>query len=146
MLMVRHIENGTVIDHIQPGKAPEVLKVLGGANGNTVVMAINVESKKGKSKDILKLEDVFVPKKKLDLISLISPGATINVIKKGKVSEKIRAHTPKEIVGVLKCINPKCITNMDREPVSTTFKVMDDGRLRCGYCGTEFKTELMKVL
>ncbi|MCD6522142.1 MAG: aspartate carbamoyltransferase regulatory subunit [Candidatus Diapherotrites archaeon] len=147
MLMVRHIENGTVIDHIDAGKGLEVLKVLGGAGDTTIVLAINVQSKKKGKKDILKLENKFLDKDKMDLIAIISPNTTINVIREGKVVEKINAEMPEEINGVLKCINPKCITNAPREPVTTSFTVKKNPvMLKCKYCSTEFPADMIQLL
>ncbi|MCD6414649.1 MAG: aspartate carbamoyltransferase regulatory subunit [Candidatus Diapherotrites archaeon] len=142
MMMVKHIENGTVIDHINAGKALEVLKIIGGPNSSITVIAINVLSTKHGRKDILKMEDVYIDKKKLDLISLIAPNATVDVIKNGKVAEKRQVKLPKEVSGVLKCLNPKCITNKPREPAVTKFIVKQNPlRLICAYCNKEFEGE-----
>ncbi|MCD4740363.1 aspartate carbamoyltransferase regulatory subunit [archaeon] len=140
MMMVKHIENGTVIDHIDGGKALEVLKLMGGPNSSTVVIAVNVPSTKHKKKDILKMEGVYVDERKLDLISLIAPSATVNIIKNGKLVEKRPVKLPTEVSGVLTCLNPKCITNKDREPVTTKFTVEKEPlRLICVYCNKEFE-------
>ena len=42
--------------------------------------------------------------------------------------------TPDEIRGIVKCNNPKCITN--NEPMLTHFHV-SDGMLTCHYCEKE---------
>ena len=41
---------------------------------------------------------------------------------------------PKELVGLVKCNNPKCITN--NEPMPTRFEVIDKeaGTIMCHYC------------
>jgi len=144
MLMVKHIENGTVIDHVPAGKALDILRVISSINGNTVVIAMNVKSTKHGAKDILKIENIYIDKERADLISLVAPGATINVIKSGKVADKLKAQTPKEINGVLKCLNPKCITNSPREPLKTKFFVSDNPiTLQCAYCSKEFGEELL---
>jgi len=148
MIMVRHIENGTVIDHIEAGRALQVLRIIGGPNDSTVVVAMNVPSTKYRRKDILKMENVYVDEKKLDLISIIAPKATINLIKDGKVVEKRRVELPPEVTGILKCLNPTCITNKEREPVTSKFKVERNPlRLICEYCNKEFEAStLLKEL
>ncbi|MHA1596850.1 MAG: aspartate carbamoyltransferase regulatory subunit, partial [Candidatus Asgardarchaeia archaeon] len=52
-LKVSKIKDGTVIDHITPGKALAVLKLLGieGSEGNVVSVVMNVASKKMGKKD-----------------------------------------------------------------------------------------------
>ena len=41
---------------------------------------------------------------------------------------------PDELNGIIKCANPKCITN--NEPMTTRFKIIDKqkGIIRCLYC------------
>jgi aspartate carbamoyltransferase regulatory subunit len=146
MILVKHIEDGTVIDHIESGRGLDVLHVLGGPDENVVVLAVNVNSNRMGKKDILKMERVYLDEKTLNLVSLIAPNATVNIIKKGKVSEKRRVELPSEVKGVLKCINPECISNKEREPVESRFHVQKDPlRLVCSYCNKEFKeTTLLK--
>ena len=45
--------------------------------------------------------------------------------------------TPDELKGIVKCNNPKCITN--NEPMNTLFHVTDKehGTLKCHYCEKE---------
>ena len=83
-LLVRRIKEGTVIDHILPGKAFNVLKTLDitGKEGNIVTVALNVPSSKKDKKDIIKVENKFLENVDTDKIALISPHATINIIKK----------------------------------------------------------------
>ena len=61
-LKVAPIRNGTVIDHIKPGQALNVLKILGVKDdtiGSTVIIAMHVFSKKDPTgwKDVVKVED-----------------------------------------------------------------------------------------
>ena len=58
LLRVQPIRNGTVIDHIKPGRGKKILDVLELSNsGTTISLLINVASKKKKRKDIIKVED-----------------------------------------------------------------------------------------
>lgn len=112
---VRKIKNGTVIDHIKSGKALSVLKILNiDENYEGVVsILINAESKKYKRKDIVKIEGRTLTKDETDKISLLSAGATVNVIADSKVVKKYGVEVPDVIYNLLKCPNPECITNPD---------------------------------
>ena len=86
------IRNGTVIDHISPGQALNVLKILN-VNENTINSTISVgmhvrSAKKDGFKDIIKIEDRELDKTTLDKIALISPNATISIIRDFVVAEK----------------------------------------------------------
>jgi len=74
-LYVKKIRNGTVIDHISPGHALDVLKILGinGHEGNIVSIALNVASKKSSKKDIVKVEGRELKPNEVDKIALIAP-------------------------------------------------------------------------
>ena len=136
-LRVTPIKNGTVIDHIPSGMALKVLKILGigGSVSSTVTVAMHVPSKAMGWKDIVKVEDRELSAKEVDKIALIAPNATVNVIRNYNVAEKHKVRMPDRAVGILRCANPNCITNL-REPVESDFAVMgkDPVRLRCKYC------------
>jgi len=133
-LKVKKITNGTVIDHIDAGKALMVFKVLNVPKETSVMIAINVPSKKKEKKDILKIEGIELKKEDVDKISLISPDVTINIIRDGLVVEKLKPQIPDEIEGILKCTNPNCITN--KESIKGKFKIESKCplKIRCHYC------------
>jgi aspartate carbamoyltransferase regulatory subunit len=134
-MRVRRIENGTVIDHITAGQALNVLRILGvsGTTSAVVSVAMNVPSATG-SKDIVKVEDRELEEVEVDRISLIAPNATINIIRDFAVIEKYRVDLPERLEGVLKCVNPNCISNTN-EPVISKFLVNKKPvELRCIYC------------
>jgi aspartate carbamoyltransferase regulatory subunit len=136
---VTPIKNGTVIDHITPGMALNVLKIIGIPDTgvqSTVSVLMRVPSRKVKFKDIVKVEDRELDASQVDKIALIAPNATINIIRNYNVVEKHHVETPKEIVGLVRCENPNCITNKPREPVKSKFTVVSHEplQLRCGYC------------
>jgi aspartate carbamoyltransferase regulatory subunit len=136
-LLVRKIKEGTVIDHIPAGRALAVLKILRirGDEGIRVSLLMNAESKKMGSKDIVKVENRELKGQEVDLISLIAPQATINIVKDYKVVEKRKLVTPKMVRGVLKCWNPTCITNNDPEAVSRFTLISEKPLLlKCNYC------------
>jgi len=136
-LQVKKIESGTVIDHISAGKALAVLRILGitGAEDFTVSVLMNARSKKYGKKDLVKIEKRRLTTTEVNKIALISPHATINIIENYKVIEKFNVKLPEEIIDVVKCANPTCITN-SKEPVTPKFKVVevDPIKLRCIYC------------
>lgn len=135
-LRVSKIRNGTVIDHVPGGQALNVLSILGidGTGGLGVSIGMNVPSEKLGRKDVVKVENRELSQSEVDVLSLIAPEATINIIREYEVSKKNRVVRPETVTGVLSCPNHNCITNAD-EPVETTFAVVDDG-VRCRYCGT----------
>ncbi len=138
-LKITPIRNGTVIDHIPPGCAIKVLHVLHlpESTSSVISVAMNVKSKFGK-KDIVKVENRELDSKEVDKIALIAPKATINIIRDLEVAEKHKVHLPEEIIGLVKCSNPTCISNA-REPVQTRFILVDQDppRIRCYYCERE---------
>ena len=141
-LRVSKIESGTVIDHITSGQALNVLAILGvdAASGDTVSVAMNVPSDRLGTKDIVKVEGRELSQDEVDVLSLIAPAATINIVRDFDVVEKHRVESPEEVVGVLSCPNRHCITTGD-EPVDTRFDVLGDG-IRCQYCETIVREEI----
>ena len=134
-LKVKPIENGTVIDHIQANKALQVLKILGlPKEGINVTLAMNVPSKLG-FKDIVKIENREVEHTEIDKISLIAPHATINIIRDYEIVSKKKVELVEELKGIVKCTNPKCISNTD-EPIESKFYLVESDpiTLRCHYC------------
>src|SRR5512146_492483 len=136
-LRVKPIKNGTVIDHIAGGQALNVLKILGisGTADATVSVVMDVESKKLGKKDIVKVEDRELKEEEVNKIALIAPAATINIIRDYNVVEKRTVDLPDEIVGVVRCQNPSCISNSS-EPIKSRMlvKAKNPVLLRCIYC------------
>ena len=141
-LRVSKIESGTVIDHIPGGQALNVLALLGidGSTDEAVSVAMNVPSDRLGRKDVVKVENRELSEAELDVLSLIAPEATINIIRAYDVVEKKRVERPERVVGVLACRNRECITNTN-EPVDAKFEVLPEG-VRCEYCGTIIRQEL----
>lgn len=135
-LVVSALENGTVLDHIPAENVYKALSILN-LNGveNQITLGINLASKIYGRKGIIKIADKFFEDEELDKLVLIAPQATVNVIRDFKVVEKKKLKMPKEIVGIAKCQNPKCITN--HQPIKTRFKTVtkdDKISLLCQYC------------
>jgi len=134
-LVVSAIKDGTVIDHIPARLLFNVINILGLANiENQITFGTNLESKKLGKKAIIKLSEVFFRKDDLDRIALVAPEAKINVIRDYEVVEKKVVEVPDYIEGIVKCVNPACITN--HEPVRTKYEVVSKQpvSLRCHFC------------
>ena len=136
-LLVRRIRDGTVIDHIEAGKALVVLRVIDitGRDGNVITVALNVPSNKHIKKDIVKVENRFLMKYETDKLALIAPRATINIIRDYKLVEKRKIQLPDSIVGIFRCPNLKCISNSE-EAIRSTLDIIDKQKiiLKCRYC------------
>lgn len=141
-LAVAALRNGTVIDHIPSSALFKAVKILGIENlDKHVTIGNNLESKKLGTKGIIKVADVVFPEATLNRIALIAPTAVVNIIRDFEVVEKRRVSLPDTIVGIVRCNNPKCITN--NEPMATRFDVVDRGdvTIRCRYCGHSVKNK-----
>ena len=141
-LRVSKIRDGTVIDHVEGGQALNVLAILGidGSEGFGVSVGMNVPSDRLGRKDIVKVEDRELSQSEVDVLSLIAPEATINIVRDFDVVEKNRVTRPDTVTGVLSCPNRNCITNAG-EPVETRFDVVADG-VRCDYCSTILRADI----
>ncbi len=134
-LKVSAIKQGTVIDHIPPGQAFKIVKILNLENGKEFIMiGMNFRSKKYGRKDIVKIENRELKPSEANAISLIAPIATFNIIRNFKVVKKIKVKVPKLIEGIIRCSNPNCITR--HEDVQTKFHVISTEHLtiKCHYC------------
>ncbi len=141
-LRVSKIRDGTVIDHVAAGQALNVLAILGidGTAGEEVSVGINVPSDRLGRKDIVKVEGRELSQAEVDVVSLIAPAATINIVRDFEVVDKHRVSRPERVTGVLSCPNANCITGGD-EPVDSEFVVLDEG-VRCAYCDTIIREDL----
>ena len=145
-LRVSKIRDGTVIDHVHGGQALNVLAILGidGTRGEEVSVGMNVPSDRLARKDIVKVEGRELSQDEVDVLSLIAPDATINIVREYEVVGKHRVERPEMVDGVLTCPNPGCITTGE-EPVTSRFEVLEDG-VRCVYCGTIVRENIASLI
>lgn len=131
------IENGYVIDHIPAGKGMRVYEVLRLSELKCQVAIItNAKSQKNTTKDIIKINELIDID--LNLIAYIAPNATVNIIKDNVRVEKKKLTLPKTLKNVVRCPNPRCISN--NESIDHIFTLTDDkGTYRCIYCETKAK-------
>lgn len=144
-MVVSAIQDGTVIDHIPTASVYQVIRILGLENYTDEVLIGNyLDSGKLGKKGIVKIKNRHFNRAEVDKIALVAPFATIINIKDYKVVDKFRAEIPDHIDNVVRCANPKCITNS--EVVPTRFDIVDKEnlKLRCHYCEKFTTKETMK--
>ena len=134
-LSVSAIKAGTVIDHVPASALFKVVSILNLDKLDTMItIGNNLGSDKLGKKGIIKLSKVFFADDEVNKIALVAPCAKLNIIRDFEVVEKRVVEIPDEIVGIAKCVNPKCITN--NEEVTTRFEVVSKSevKLKCHYC------------
>lgn len=130
------IRNGIVIDHIQAKKGLEIYDALKlNELDCSVAIITNAKSKKMGKKDIIKIDKSI--DLDLDILGYIDPNITINIIKNDERVDKYHVELPKEIVNIVKCKNPRCITSVEQE-LNHIFVLTDKEKkmYRCKYCET----------
>ena len=89
-------------------------------------------------KDIIKIDaDINI---NLDVLGYLDPGATVNIIKDGKIIDKHTLKLPETVKGVIKCKNPRCITSVEQGIEHIFFLADKENRVyRCLYCESKAK-------
>lgn len=139
MLNIGGLNQGVVIDHIVAGGAMKIYEYLQLEKLDCSVAIIkNAKSNKMGKKDIIKIEG---PNElDLDMIGVLDPTLTINIIEDGIIIEKRHLRLPEQVTGIIRCKNPRCITSIEQE-LPHRFKLTDPfkGVYRCVYCEQAFK-------
>lgn len=144
-MAVAALENGTVIDHLPCGTVYKAVRILGLENTrNSVTIGDNLASKRLGLKGIIKVADIELDEAALNRIAVIAPKAVVNTIRNYEVVAKKTVELPDVLVGVVRCSNPKCITN--NEPMATRFDVENGQSLRCHYCNKTVRPEAADIL
>jgi len=133
-MTIDSIINGIVIDHIPAGKAMKLYQYLHLEDVEcSVAILKNVPSEKMGRKDIIKLDEEI--ELNWDILGFLAPGCTVNIIREGKSAEKKFPELPEQMVDVIKCKNPRCITTIEQE-LSHVFRLTnrEKGVYRCIYC------------
>lgn len=137
-LAVAALKDGTVIDHIPSKALFKAVRILGLSDmDNNVTIGNNLDSQKLGKKGIIKVSDIEFTNDVIDRIALIAPTAVVNIIRDYEVVEKRPVKLPETVIDIVRCENPKCITN--NEPMATKFVVIpgdaqNDTTLKCHYC------------
>ncbi len=146
-LKVAALRNGTVIDHIPSDKLFKVVSILHlDVTLNQITLANNLDSAKIGSKGLIKISERALEVDETNKIALIAPNAKINIIREYEVVEKRPLVLPEEIIEIVQCCNPNCITN--HQPVTTRFHVINNENeilLKCHFCEREVRQEEVKI-
>jgi aspartate carbamoyltransferase regulatory subunit len=94
---------------------------------------VNASSSVMSRKDLIKIDNHIDIN--FDLLGLIDPNITVNIIKDEVIVEKYRPKLPERVENVIKCKNPRCITSTESY-IPHIFRLVDPekGIYRCVYC------------
>ncbi|MCL1992318.1 MAG: aspartate carbamoyltransferase regulatory subunit [Spirochaetes bacterium] len=134
MINIEKIRNGVVIDHIKPGQGIRIFNWLGlDKSSCTVAFVVNAISKRLDRKDLIKIANTI--DLDFDILGLIDPNITVNIIENEKITEKINLKLPKKVKDVIICKNPRCITSTEKYiPHSFILENPEERNYRCEYC------------
>lgn len=144
MLNISGIHEGFVLDHVKAGMSMAIYKVLKLENLDcTVAIIRNAKSSKMGKKDILKVE-CPIDALDLDILGFIDHNITVNIIKNDAIVEKKDLHLPNQVINVIRCKNPRCITSIEQE-LDQIFLLTDTEKevYRCKYCEEKQKKKLI---
>ena len=134
MLNIEKIQNGIVIDHIKAGQGIRIFNWLGlEKSPYTVAFVVNAVSRHMGRKDIIKIDNTIAIN--FDVLGLIDPDITVNIIEDEKITEKIKLKLPEKVENVILCKNPRCITSTEKY-IPHIFHLTNsgEGSYRCEYC------------
>ncbi len=141
-LIVAGIHHGTVIDHIVQGRGIQLLHLLDLTHYTKMIATgFNLPSENMGSKDLIKIEGKELTVDEASSVAIISPKATINIIRNYKVIKKLDVKVPHTIEALFACPNSRCITNF--ENMKSFFFVIHPkvcahltncAQLKCKYC------------
>lgn len=138
---VTSIAEGIIIDHVPAGTALKVLNYLNIDPATTkLALIMNTDSRQYGTKDIIKIEgDLDVD---LDVLGLVARQATVDVVRGGRIVRKLTPTLPQHVTNVIGCVNPRCVTTIERG-IDQRFHLVhtpDGGaEYRCDYCDEEAK-------
>jgi aspartate carbamoyltransferase regulatory subunit len=134
MLNIAKIRNGIVIDHIKAGQGIRIFNWLGLEKARyTVAFVVNATSKRMGRKDIIKIDNAITIN--FDILGLIDPHITVNIIEGEKITAKITLRLPQRVEDVLLCKNPRCVTSTEAYiPHIFHLENPEARTYRCEYC------------
>ena len=134
MLNIEKIRNGIVIDHIKAGQGIHIFNWLGLDKAPyTVAFVVNASSRCLGKKDIIKIDNTM--KINFDILGLIDPDITVNIIENEKITKKINLKLPARVENVILCKNPRCITSTEKYAPHIFHLENEEKRsYRCEYC------------
>ena len=113
---------------------------------HNITIGFTLKSKKLGTKGIIKIADKFFCDEEINRIAVVAHNVKLNIIRDYEVVEKREVRLPEELRGIVKCANPKCITN--NEPMPTLFHVVDKDNcvIKCHYCEKEQTREDIEII
>ena len=140
MLNVGQLNEGVVLDHIQAGNAMNIYRYLKLDKMDCCVAIIkNARSSKMGRKDIIKVE-CPIDELNLDVLGYIDHSITVNIIKDAEIVEKKILKLPHQLVNIIHCKNPRCITSIEQELDHVFFLADEEKEIsRCRYCEEKYK-------
>jgi aspartate carbamoyltransferase regulatory subunit len=134
MLNIDKIKNGIVIDHIKAGQGIRIFNWLGLDKAPyTVAFVVNASSRQMGRKDVIKIDNTIAIN--FNLLGLIDPNITVNIIENERITEKIKLQLPEKVENVLVCKNPRCITSTEKYvPHIFHLENAEQRTYRCEYC------------
>lgn len=137
MLSIDSLENGIVIDHITAGKGMKIYDLLELNKLNSCVAIIkNAKSNKYGKKDIIKIDTITDID--LNVLGFVDHRATVCIIKDGKLVDKKILSLPKQLINIVKCKNPRCITSIEEFQDQIFYLSEGDNvKYRCKFCEQE---------
>ena len=139
MLNISGLNSGVVIDHIEAGRSMDIYNYLNLEKLDCSVAIIkNAKSNCMGKKDMIKIEGPI--NIDLDMIGVLDPNITINIINDGRIVEKRHLNIPTEVKTIIKFKNPRCITSIEQD-LPHRFKLTnkEKGIYRCVYCEQSFR-------
>ena len=139
VLSIGAIKEGFVLDHIKAGNAMTIYRDLKlGKLDCTVAIIKNARSNLMGRKDIIKVE-CPIDYLDLDVLGFIDHNLTVNVIKDSKIIEKRALKLPRQVVNVISCKNPRCISSIE-QGLDQVFVLSDEENevYRCKYCEEKY--------
>ena len=140
MLNVGELREGYVLDHIKAGKSMTIYHDLQLDKLDcTVAIIKNARSNKMGKKDIIKVE-CPIGDLDLDILGFIDHNITVNIIKDSTIVEKKELNLPKQVIDVIKCKNPRCVTSIE-QGLDHIFVLADEEKevYRCKYCEEKYR-------
>ena len=140
---VGDLATGTVIDHIPPGAAARLLRMLClTLHPHAVTIGMNLPSSRSGTKDVIKIAQWKPSEREAGNIALFAPSATVSLVDDYRVVEKFNVRRPEVIHGIIVCPNSKCITNHEiAERKFTALGQRRRTRLQCYHCEYQFFLE-----
>ena len=146
MLNVGQLNTGVVLDHIMAGKAMDIYRYLKLDKMDCQVAIIkNARSEKLGRKDIIKVE-CPIEELDLDVLGYIDHTITVNIIKDAQIVEKKDLTLPKQLVNIIHCKNPRCITSIEQELEHVFFLADEENEVyRCKYCEEKYRSNRKRI-